>query len=164
MKRLFVLKVIAMAAVLAVVTVYLPSLPAEGARRPNGVADRTSLLQVGGVLRRGDGPWRVYDPHHAHTGIGGLSCDKSGVLHIYFEEVGIQTGFGSLTGDESTASEAITMGVSGSRDELRVYFYRGTTSDGDAKRLSCASSRFKDTGMNLWLSWTQVMALSAPDQ
>jgi hypothetical protein len=121
----------------------------------NGVPEETSLRITGGVLRKTGGDWRVYDPHHAHLGVGALTCATNGVLHVAFDPAGLETGFGVVVPDEKLAALGVTVGVSGSRDQLRVYFYRGFLKNGNARRLYCSSPLFDTPGSNLWLTWTQ---------
>jgi hypothetical protein len=136
--------------------VIVVALATDGlAARRGGFADTTSLVPVGGVLRKGTGAWRVYDPHHAHTGIGELSCWSNGILHVDLDPDGVQTGFGAATVDEHLAGDGITVGVSASLGELRLYFFRG------GRRTSCDSAPFSDDHANVWLSWTQVLAVAS---
>ena len=144
--------------VAAIATVSLSAAVAlADARRSHqqSVPDETALRMTGGVLRKTGGDWRVYDPSHAHLGIGALTCTSDGILHVAFDPVGLETGFGAVVPDETLAHLAVTVGVNATRSELRLSFFRGLDNRGRARKLSCASSVFDTPLSNLWMTWSQ---------
>ena len=141
-------------------TVGLTLLATGGLARsshPLQAVDSNGLVTIGGVLRRGTGEWGAYDPGHGHVGISSVTCAPDGVLHVALDPVGVAIGFGAVTPDESMARKGITVGVSASLAELRLFFYRA------GKSLSCDSDLFRDRRMNAWMIWEQPMEIQATE-
>ena len=67
----------------------------------------------------------MFEPSHAHVGIGALTRDSDDVLHPSFDPVGRGTVFGAVVPEETLAHPAVKVGASGSRSELRLSFVRG---------------------------------------
>jgi hypothetical protein len=114
-----------------------------------------ALDPAGGVLRWGEAPtWQIYDSGHAHTGLAKVRCmsgpGDNGRLVLTFDRPTRYVGFGAVTVDETLASKGVSVGVSGGRAELRLFFFRS------GRRLRCDSDLFRDPQSNVWVSWFQA--------
>ena len=151
LSRTLVVTIVATISLLAIVAV----ADGRGVHRQE-VPDPASLRVTGGMLRKSGGQWEVYDPHHAHLGLGALTCAHNGILHVAFDVAGFATGFGVVVPDDTLTHLGVTVGVSAATNELWLYFYRGHEKNGNARKLSCASSVFDTPHSNLWMTWTQA--------
>lgn len=109
------------------------------------------LVTVGGTIRKRDGRWLVWDPNHAHRGLGRVTCQKGGGLTVELRPVGVADGFGAVTVDGLLASKGVAVGSSANLHSLTLSFAR------NGKRISCRHRVFDDPGTNVWITWTQVV-------
>lgn len=111
-------------------------------------SDGVPLETAGGVLRWGTAPhWVIYGNGHIHRGITSVTCNAQGRLIVGLDVGSGQVGFGAVTVDEHLAAKGITVGVSGSKDHLTLFFYRL------GRQLSCASHIFQNKLANVWVLW-----------
>ena len=132
-------------------------------------------VHFGGVLRNADDGlgWKVHDNGtHSHHGIQtpevivpGVITDRDhGYLRVPLLPVGMVggetvTGYGAVTGDETMAGGGVFVGVSGSYDELRVYFWIAQVVAGVYSIVAIGPNNplVKGPTCNLWCTWTQFV-------
>ena len=137
----------------------------------------------GGVLRNADDGlgWLVHDNDtHAHHGMGtpevivpGTITDRDhGYLRVPLLPVGwvegdTVTGYGAVVPDETMAGNGVFVGVSGSYDELRVYFWVAHVDAGVYSIVAIGPNNplVKGPTTNLWVTWDQFVdpAVGAPE-
>jgi hypothetical protein len=118
--------------------------------RPAPIA-RTAATSRG-TIRKRDGHWLVWDPNHAHRGLGRVTCLKGGGLTVELRPVGIADGFGAVTVAGALVSEGVAGGSSANQRRLTLTFGR------NGERMNCRHEVFDDPGANIWITWTQVVA------
>lgn len=109
------------------------------------------LVTIGGTIRKREGRWLVWDPNHAHRGLGRISCQAGGGLAVALRPVGVAAGYGAVTVDGVLVAKGVAVGTSANLRSLTLSFAR------DGRRISCRSKVFDDPGTNIWVTWTQVV-------
>jgi len=109
------------------------------------------LVTIGGTIRKRDGQWLVWDPNHAHRGLGKVTCVKSGGLTVDLRPVGIAAGFGAVTVDGVLASKGVAVGTCANQRQLKLTLAR------NGEHISCRDDVFDDSGTNIWITWTQIV-------
>jgi len=111
-----------------------------------------------GVLRNADDGegWKVYQgvssnfPNGSHfaTGLGACTVDSDGVLHVALVPEGVMTGGFQCIPDETMTKNAVSAGISGSKDEARIHFYQMRY--GRLYAIGANNKAVKGASTNLW--------------
>lgn len=115
------------------------------------ITSKDRLVTIGGTIRKRDGRWQVWDPNHAHRGLGRVTCLDGGGLRIELRPVGIADGFGAVSVDGVLAARGVAVGASANTRQLSLTLAR------NGERISCGSEVFGDPGTNIWITRTQVV-------